>query len=249
MKLHVIATGSSGNCYVLEGRSSVLVLEAGVAPEKVFQRVRVSTRKIAGVLVTHEHGDHAGFVRRWLALGFRAYMSAGTRAALRLEDSSLAEPVKAWESVGIGEFSVRPFPAVHDAAEPVSFIIEHDESGRILFATDTGRIDYTFRTGQIRHLLVEANYSESLIEDNIGRGNLFPALAKRIRGNHLSLERCRDYVREHNTPDLETVVLIHLSGDNADPGIFRAEIAKTAPYANVCVADKGLLVPVDKLSI
>ena len=249
MKLHVIATGSSGNCYVLEGITSALVLEAGVSPEKVFQRCRVSTRKIAGVLITHEHGDHAGFIHRWLVLGFRVFMSAGTREALRLNDARLIYIPKAWESSTIGEFAVRPFPAVHDAAEPFSYIIEHDESGRIVFATDTGRIDYSFRTSNIRHLLVESNYADSIIDDNLGRGQMFPALARRIRENHLSLDRCRAFVAEHNTADLETVVLIHLSGDNADPAIFRENIAKTAPYANVCVAVKDLVVPLDKLSM
>ncbi len=249
MNFHVIATGSSGNCYILEGKTSALVLEAGAPPEKVFRRVRVSTRKIAGVIITHEHGDHAGFVHRWLSLGFVVYMSAGTRSALRLEDSRSVRVLKAWEEQVIGSFKVRPFPAVHDAAEPLSFILDNEESGRIVFATDTGRIDYSFRTGRIRHLIVEANYSESLIDDNLGRGEMFPALAKRIRENHLSLDRCRAFVADHNTADLETVVLIHLSGDNADPGLFRAETAKTAPYANVYVADKGLLVPLDKLSI
>ena len=141
MKLHVIATGSSGNCYLLEGADSALILEAGVPPESVFRSVRISTRKIAGVLITHEHGDHAKHVRRWLGLGFPVFMSAGTRAALRLEDAAAVEPVKAWEPSQIGAFLVRPFPAVHDAAEPLSFIIEHAESGRIVFATDTGRID------------------------------------------------------------------------------------------------------------
>ena len=248
MKLHVIATGSSGNCYLLEGADSALILEAGVPPEAVFRSVRVSTRKIAGVLITHEHGDHAKHVRRWLGLGFPVFMSAGTRAALRLEDAAVVEPVKAWEPSQIGAFLVRPFPAVHDAAEPLSFIIEHAESGRIVFATDTGRIDYSFRTGRIRHLIVEANYDDSLIDENLGRGRLFPALAKRIRENHLSLDRCRAFVREHNTPDLETVVLIHLSGDNADPAIFRDAVRVTAPYAAISVAVKGLVVPFGFLS-
>ena len=176
-------------------------------------------------------------------------MSAGTREALRLNDSRLVDILKAWTAYSLGAFSVRPFPAVHDAAEPLSFIIDSEESGRILFATDTGRIGYSFRTGNIRHLVVEANYSDSLINDGLNRGTLFPALAKRIRENHLSLERCREFVQEHNTATLENVVLIHLSGDNADPGIFRDTIAKTAPYANVCVAVKDLVVPLDKLSM
>ena len=86
MNLRVIATGSSGNCYVLEGLSSALIIEAGATPERVFRECNVKTRNIAGILITHEHGDHSGHVRRWLKLGFHVYMSKCTRDALRLED-------------------------------------------------------------------------------------------------------------------------------------------------------------------
>lgn len=249
MNLRVIATGSSGNCYVLEGLSSALIIEAGATPERVFRECDVKTRNIAGILITHEHGDHAGHVRRWLKLGFHVYMSKGTRDALRLEDSRYTHTLTQWEPYQIGEFVVRAFPAVHDAAEPVSYIIEHPDCGRILFATDTGRMNYTFATAHIRHLIIEANYSENLIDNNVGCGYILPALAKRIRESHLSLTQCCDYVARHNNKDLETVVLVHLSGDNADPAIFRAEAAKNAPYARVYVADKGLSIMLNNLSI
>lgn len=243
MNFHVIATGSSGNCYALEGKSSALILEAGVPPEKVFQQVRFSTRKIAGVVVTHEHGDHAKFVDRWVKLGFHVYMTPGTRDALRLGDCRYIVPLQMWNPFPVGAFFLRPFPAVHDAAEPAGFIIESDESGRILFATDTGRIDYSFRTGGIRHLVIEANYADSLIVDRVRREEILPAVAKRIRENHLSLDRAAAVVQEHNTAALTSVVLIHLSDGNGDPALFREKIAGIAPYANVYVADKGLLVP------
>lgn len=249
MNLHVIATGSSGNCYVLEGSSPALILEAGVTPERVFRACNISTRKVAGILITHEHGDHAGHVRRWLKLGFHVYMSKGTRDALRLEDSRYTHTLTQWTQQEIGDFVVRAFPAVHDAAEPVSYIIDHPDCGRILFATDTGRMDYTFTTSHIRHLLIEANYSDNIIDNNVGCGYVLPALARRIRESHLSLSECCDYVAKHNNADLDTVVLIHLSNDNADPAIFREQAAKNAPYADVYVADKGLLIPLNNLAM
>ena len=244
MKLHVVATGSSGNCYVLDGKDSALVLEAGVQPEKVFRMVRTSTRKIAGVLITHEHGDHAKFVHRWLELGFPVFMSAGTRDTLRLEDAAGVVTLRTGSKFALNDsFEVTPLRAVHDAAEPVLYVIQTTEAGRILFATDTGRIPYYFADGRFRHLVIEVNFLDDMVDEGLRTRRIIPPLAARIHGNHQSLTNAKDFLRAHRSPELETVVLIHLSEENADPGIIAAEIGRICPYSDVHVAVKGLVVP------
>jgi len=244
MKLHVVATGSSGNCYILDGKDSALVLEAGVQPEKVFRMVRTSTRKIAGVLITHEHGDHAKFVHRWLELGFPVYMSAGTRDALRLEDAAGVVTLRTGSRFELNDaFEVTPLRAIHDAAEPVFYIIQTAEAGRILFATDTMRIPYHFVDGRFRHILIEVNFINDLLNAGIDSRRVLPPLAARIRGNHQSLLYAEMFLESHVSPELETVVLIHLSEENADPGVIAARIGRICPYSDVHVAVKGLVVP------
>lgn len=55
-KLETIATGSSGNCYLLRTKKEVLVLDAGIPFREVKIALGFNIRQISGVVVTHEHG-------------------------------------------------------------------------------------------------------------------------------------------------------------------------------------------------
>ena len=82
MKLTVLASGSAGNGYLFEARHSALLVECGVKPEIMMRRSSVPVSKIAGALVSHEHGDHARYMDRYAALGIPVYASKGTLHAI-----------------------------------------------------------------------------------------------------------------------------------------------------------------------
>ena len=155
MKLTVLASGSSGNGYLLEGRNSALVIECGVKPAEMFKRTGVRPGKIAGCLVSHEHGDHAAYVDMYAAMGLRIYASRGTiEQSIRPGSLARFHILVPMESKVIGEFIVRPFDVRHDAAEPLGFVVEHAEMGRMLFVTDTRMVPYTFKSYKVDHMLI-----------------------------------------------------------------------------------------------
>ena len=47
----------------------------------------------------------------------------------------------------------------------------------MLFATDTHFIRYNFKSLRLNHILIEANYSQEELDDNIARGAMNPAQA------------------------------------------------------------------------
>ena len=58
-----IGSGSKGNCLVAEVGSTRVLLDCGLSPretEKRLARIGLAPADIAGILVTHEHDDHAG---------------------------------------------------------------------------------------------------------------------------------------------------------------------------------------------
>lgn len=57
MKLSVLASSSSGNCYCLENDNECLILEAGVKFLDVKKHLDFNVNKIKGVLISHEHLD------------------------------------------------------------------------------------------------------------------------------------------------------------------------------------------------
>lgn len=238
MKMTVIASGSAGNCYVLEGRNSALILECGVPPERMMRLTTLRMSNVAGCLVTHEHGDHAAFVGRFLDLGLPVYASRGTCKALR--DGRRMNRIANMAVFRVGDFAVYPFRVQHDAAEPLGFVIGHPELGRLLFVTDTMAIPLTFTDVGLEHIMIEANYSDRILDEAVTDGTLTIDRAQRVRNTHLSLDAACRYVTFHESAKLRTVTLIHLSSQNANPTAFRDTMQSKVMFASVWTARPGL---------
>ena len=97
--------------------------------------------------------------------------------------------------------------------------------------------------------MIEANYSQEELDDNIARGAMNPAQAARVRTSHLSIDAACDMVKANETAELSTVVLLHLSNANSLADAFTAQMRKTARFARVFIADKGLIVELNKSEI
>ena len=252
MRLTVLASGSSGNGYIFEARHSALLVECGVKPETMMLRAAVPLSRIDGALVSHEHGDHAGYMGRYAGLGIPIYASKGTIDAVgrtRLNPGARVVEVKAMQVFWVGPWKVMPFDVRHDAAEPLGFIIEHPECGRVLFVTDTCLVPYDFRELGLDHIMVEANYDDRIMDGNVANGVVEPERAARTRGTHMSLRQACELVRADQTAELKTVVLIHLSEQNADAREFARRAAETALFATIAVAKAGLTIELKKNEI
>ena len=230
MKLHVISSSSAGNCYVLESEASALVIECGASPETMFARTGIDARKFVGAVVTHEHGDHAAHIGKYADRAIDVYASRGTLAACHIDKAYRAHALRPMQSVTVGDFVVRAFDVKHDAAEPFGYIIEHEECGKVLFATDTHFIRYNFKSLRLNHILIEANYSQEELDDNIARGAMNPAQAARVRTSHLSIDAACDMVKANETAELSTVVLLHLSNANSLADAFCRANAQNSPF-------------------
>ena len=255
MRLTVLGSGSSGNGYVLEARNSALVIECGVQPKVMHQLTSVPVSKIAGCLVSHEHIDHAKYAESYAKMGLHIYASRGTLGAMfkHKEDrgryfpgEGRTHPLMNLSTTLIGEWKVRTFDLVHDAAEPFGFLIEHRECGRILFITDTSYCAYNFRDLAPDHIMVEANYDDGILAQNVASGVVEPLRAIRTRRSHLSIRQACDLIAANQTAELKSVLLLHLSGDNANASQFARIAEETALFARIAVAGRGLVVELNK---
>lgn len=55
MKVKTIASGSTGNCYVLETNKGSLLIEAGIPIKRIKKALNYDFREVVGCLLTHEH--------------------------------------------------------------------------------------------------------------------------------------------------------------------------------------------------
>ncbi len=55
MKITVIGSSSKGNSYALESNGQLLLIEAGVRPQKVREKIGFRLSTAVGCLVSHGH--------------------------------------------------------------------------------------------------------------------------------------------------------------------------------------------------
>ncbi|MDU6263768.1 MAG: MBL fold metallo-hydrolase [Anaerocolumna aminovalerica] len=242
MKFRCLGSGSSGNCYLLEGERECLVIEAGLPFKIVKQAIDFEVGKIMGVLVSHEHGDHAKYVKEYQKAGIFVAMSNGTAETIGSDDYIIRPGY--WYQYG--GFNITPFKVVHDAAEPFGFIIRHEKIGTMLFVTDTEYIKPNFKALKLNHVMVECNYSQKIIDSRVSQGDTDKGLRDRVLQSHMELETCKSFIEANKTASLYNVCLLHLSDGNSNESKFKEEIKQiVGAGTEVFVADKGLEIVLD----
>jgi len=233
MKLTVLGSNSSGNCYILGNDNECIIIEVGknITLPKLKQALKFNVNKVKGVLISHLHEDHSGMARECEKL-FNVYCNGSVIEAKGLKK---AIEIKSMNHFNIGGFKILPFDADHDV--PCNgFIIKHEELGNMLFLTDSGSCNYEFKN--LNHIFIECNYSDEELARSIENG-LHPFVAKRVIGTHLDLHTCRDVLLRQDLSNVYNIVLIHLSENNSDENKFK-EVLSRATGKPVQVAKSGL---------
>jgi phosphoribosyl 1,2-cyclic phosphodiesterase len=225
-RLKVLGSGSSGNCYLLECKDESLILEAGFSYKDILNFIGFDLGRISGVLVSHEHNDHAKGVLGCMGAELDVYASKGTFSRITgypLDRNYLRDS----ETRKIGGFKVYPFAVHHDANEPLNFLIHHKEFGTLLFITDTYYVEQTF--SGLNHIIIETNYSKETINCNY---------QDRVIRSHMSLETAIETLQANDLSKVKTITLCHLSDKNSNEKVFVEQVERATGKA-VYVANKG----------
>lgn len=245
MKFRCLGSGSSGNCYLLEGERECLVIEAGIKFSEVKKAIDFEVSKIVGVIVSHSHKDHFGYVKDYLKAGIPIKASQKTWGSLDFEVKISDKIIRCGYWYQFGGFNVTAFDCVHDV-ECYGFIIRHEKIGTMLFATDTEYIKYNFKSLNINHIMIECNYSQKIIDERVGSGDTVKGLRDRILQSHMEFETCKSFIQANYTPSLYNVCLLHLSDGNSNESEFKEEVKQiVGKGTEVFVADKGLEIVLD----
>lgn len=230
MVLKVLGSGSSGNCYILESDTEALIIEAGVPFLDVKKALDFNVRKIKAVIITHIHSDHHMHWYEYVRAGipvFEPFRNDGQ--SLEFDNS---------------QFRIRAFPnkskdghwfhGNNDGSECpcYGFYIEHPDLGSLVYVTDTECVRWRF--SRVNHILVEANHSYDLIDNEAVNYS-------HVMRGHMSLQTALDFISTNDNPALRNVVLLHLSDKNSDSEQFLQKTKETVKYGADCyIAEKGL---------
>ena len=233
MKIEVLGTGSSGNCYKVEIGTATLLLECGL-PYKVIQRkLNFKVSQIDACLVTHEHMDHAKAVKDLMKAGIDCYMTRGTAEALGVSGHRLKtfRPFEKahYYSEELKDLIILPFEAIHDVKEPVSYYIrtfrKTEKTESLVFVTDSAYLKY--KIPDCDRLMIECNYVKSVLDKQVEDGKLNINLRNRIVKNHLSLETLVEALKVADLSRCKQIYLMHLSDGNSDEELIKRTIQET----------------------
>jgi phosphoribosyl 1,2-cyclic phosphodiesterase len=238
MRTWVLGSGSRGNAVVIEcGDGAHVLVDAGFPPSILARRLEaagIDPESIEGVVLTHEHADHArgaaAAARKW---GWAIYATAGTIA----ECPGLAEAdVRTFEpggTISLGCADIQTVAVSHDAAEPIAAVVTARRSGaRTAVAYDLGQADHALRRTlhDIDVLVLEANHDAGMLR----AGPYPPSVQRRIasRTGHLSNEAAARLARDCVSSGLGELVLAHLSASCNDGRVALGTVANAlAPTA------------------
>lgn len=138
----------------------------------------------------------------------------------------------------IGSFIVMPLEVEHNVSN-FAYVIEHEEIGKLVFATDLTHFPYKIKG--VNHFLIEANYSEDIIIEHLCENEVIRSMSE----NHMEINETIDAIKRNMNPNLDNIILCHLSDGQSDENMFKQMVYDELgimPY----VADKGLEITINK---
>jgi phosphoribosyl 1,2-cyclic phosphodiesterase len=243
VRVHALASGSSGNAFLVQAGATSLLLDAGLSQRMLashLARYGVGAAGLEAILLTHEHVDHAssaGAMSRRATAPVVANAATLEAASQRSEQAFATSELPTGGERGFGCIGVRSFAVPHDAAEPVGYVLDIGKQ-RIVYCTDVGSVTPEVQAALQGATLaiVEANHDLAWLL----RGPYTVDMKRRVASptGHLSNADSAGLIaRRLIEGGPLTVWLAHLSRVNNSPALARRSIlAQVAAQTSVPVA-------------
>lgn len=235
---------------MVEAGETRLLLDCGFSVKETvlrLARLGLQPEQMKGIVVTHEHDDHA---RGAFKLAARYQIPVWlTHGSYRMCERYLAsQPVDvhiidAHTAFSIQDVEVHPYPVPHDAREPAQFVFG-DGDRKLGILTDVGSV-----TPHIIHmlqrcdgLLLECNHDLDMLRT----GPYAYALKKRVGGRlgHLDNQTSAQLLQQLDNSRLKHVAAAHLSEKNNTPALARQALSQAlscdSEWIGIATQDEGL---------
>jgi len=235
MEISVIASGSNGNCCLIEDKGVSVLIDAGKSGSEIETRMRrlgKSLEDVDGIVITHEHSDHisgAGVLSR--RFGIPVYMAKEvySQASLGNFESRIFSG-----DFKVGNLKFKPVVTFHNVSS-CGFVV-----GKFGYFTDTGMITEQMKKAipGLNSILLESNHDVEMVHNGH-----YPAFLKKwilSDEGHLSNDNASSIIQEKGK-NLSFVLLGHLSGNHNTPDIasetFNTLVKRKIDFS-VCSRDK-----------
>ncbi len=253
-------SGSSGNCAYIGTSSGGVLIDAGVDSKYVFEQLArnaVDPATIAGIILTHDHGDHVKYAYAILRYNKHMKLFATPRTlegilrrhCISRRIADYHKPIYKEFTFKAGGLDITPFETSHDGTDNVGYYICGAGTSFVV-NTDTGtitsRADYYIR--RCRHLMIEANYDADMLR----RGPYTERLKARIASatGHLDNADTARYVAAvAKSGSLRRLFLCHLSDENNTPATALAAVRDALLEASVKITTDTVAADDERLAL
>lgn len=225
-----LGSGSAGNAMLVQSGATCLLLDCGFSMREATVRLKrfgVSPDQLSGILVTHEHADHAsGVFRLGRKHGLPVWLNGGTmKACERQAEGADCRMIDSHTAFEIGDLQIFPYPVPHDAREPVQFVFS-DGNVKLGVLTDAGEVTshVCSMLSGCEALVLECNHDEAMLADS----SYHWALKRRIAGRygHLENNAAAGLLARMDCSRLSHLVAAHLSEQNNLPALAIQALTK-----------------------
>lgn len=234
LHLHVLGSGSKGNCALIEGPRGLIMIDDGFSRREVLRRMHeldLSENDVRALVLTHEHGDHVAGVSVWCKrFDGELWASLRTPEARRYLSCLPFRTFMPGDDLKIAGVRVRTFPTRHDVVNPCGFRFELLDAGgavedAIGYVTDTGVLPpgAMAALSDVRILAIESNHDVPMLRT----GSYPRVLQDRIvsEEGHLSNAQAAEALPQLITDRTECIVAMHISQENNRPSLAVRSLA------------------------
>ena len=222
LHLHILGSGSKGNCALIEGPQGLIMVDDGLSRRETLKRMAelgLSADDVSALVITHEHGDHIKGLEVWCKhWNGPIFASRDTLASKESLAHLSVEEFDPGDILSVAGIRVQTYSTSHDVINPVGYRFDAlDDS--IGFATDTGELSsHAIDTlKDCRVLALESNHDVAMLR----QGDYPRFLQERILSakGHLSNDQAANAARELVTDRTEQLIAMHISQDNNRPSL------------------------------
>ena len=233
LRVTILASGSSGNCTLLETEQTRLLVDAGLGKKETLRRLAAvghAVDRLNGIVISHEHADHIGSLTQVLGQWrTTVYLTEATRAEVMriLPEKShkrlnRVEHIRAGQRFMVGDIEVSPFSIPHDAVDPLGFTFRTNGT-KVSIVTDLGYLPELVKV-HLRNsdcLMLESNHDLEMLK--VGPYPWHVKQRVMSRTGHLSNHTVSEFLSDVEGFDgrARYVVLAHLSENNNNPDVAR----------------------------